>query len=102
MNKFVKALIAFVSLIAALAALAFWLAFFSVRPPLTTDPITLAGDGSLINYCELPLLDGSAKQAAEIAKGNTPGCGYKHFPLPILAQCTEPLVEGAADIRGLW
>jgi hypothetical protein len=24
------------------------------------------------------------------------------FPLPILAQCIEPLVVGADDIRGLW
>jgi hypothetical protein len=40
--------------------------------------------------------------AADIPKGNTPGCGYSHFPLPILAECTEPLVEGAGDIRGLW
>ena len=40
--------------------------------------------------------------AADIPKGNTPGCGYSHFPLPILAQCTEPLTEGADDIRGLW
>ncbi len=76
--------------------------FFSSRPPLTTDPETLAGDGSIINYCELPVLDGSGKMAADIPKGNTPGCSYRHFPLPILAECTEPLVEGAADIRGLW
>ena len=40
--------------------------------------------------------------AADIPKGNTPGCAYDHFPLPILAECTEPLPEGAADIRGLW
>ena len=102
MNKFLKPLIALVGLLAALAAVAFWLVFFSARPPLTTDPAALAGDGSLVDYCRLPLLDGSGKKAAEIAKGNTPGCGYKNFPLPILAQCTEPLVEGAADIRGLW
>ena len=31
---------------------------FIGRPPLTTDPETLAGDGSSINYCELPVLDG--------------------------------------------
>lgn len=80
----------------------FWLAYFSARPPLTIDPETLAGDGSTINYCEMPVLDGSGKRAAEIAKGNTPGCGYDHFPLPILTDCTEPLVEGADDIRGLW
>lgn len=85
---------------AALAA--FWLAFFSARPPLTTDPATLAGDGSTINYCALPELDGSGKRAADIPKGNTPGCRYAHFPLPILAACTEPLAAGATDIRGLW
>ncbi len=91
--------------LAALAALVlglFWLAFLSPRPPLTTDPATLAGDGSVLDYCELPELDGSGKRAAEIPKGNTPGCGYDHFPLPILAACTEPLVDGAEDLRGLW
>jgi len=81
---------------------AFWQAFLSSRPALTTDPATLAGDGSAIDYCELPVLDGRGKMAADIPKGNTPGCSYKHFPLPILAECTEPLVEDAADIRGLW
>jgi len=81
---------------------AFWQLFFSARPPLTTDPATLAGDGSVVDYCKLPELDGRAKLAADIPKGNTPGCGYDHFPLPILAECTEPLTEQAADIRGLW
>ncbi|MCX2980904.1 hypothetical protein EYC98_08510 [Halieaceae bacterium IMCC14734] len=82
--------------------LIFWLGFLSARPPLTTDPAALAGDGSVLNYCELPQLDGSGKQAEDIAKGNTPGCAYSHFPLPILAECTEPLPAGAEDIRGLW
>jgi hypothetical protein len=81
---------------------AFWQLYFSSRPPLTTDPATLAGDGSSINYCELPVLDGRGKMAKDIAKGNTPGCGYDHFPMPVLAECTEPLPEGVADIRGLW
>ena len=36
-------------------------AFFSARPALTTDPATLAGDGSTIDYCDLPVLDGSGK-----------------------------------------
>ncbi len=76
--------------------------FFWPRPPLMTDPAILAGDGSLLNYCALPELDGSGKTAAEIPKGNTPGCSYSHFPLPILADCTEPLADGADDIRGLW
>ena len=86
----------------ALVATAFWQLFFSSRPALTIDPATLAGDGSTINYCDFPNLDGSGKSAADIPKGNTPGCSYSHFPLPILAGCTEPLAEGASDIRGLW
>jgi hypothetical protein len=81
---------------------AFWLVYLSPRPPLTIDPATLAGDGSVMDYCELPALDGSGKLAADIPKGNTPGCSYTHFPLPILRECTEPLSAGAADIRGLW
>ena len=79
-----------------------WLAFFSSRPPLTMDPAILAGDGSTVNYCDLPVLDNSAKLAADIPKGNTPGCAYDHFPLPILQECTESLPANAADIRGLW
>lgn len=80
----------------------FWLAFFSARPPLMLDPAILEGDGSVIDYCALPQLSGQGKTAAEIPKGNTPGCGYNHFPLPILAGCTEPLPEDADDLRGLW
>ena len=79
-----------------------WLGWLSPRPPLLTDPATLAGDGSTLNYCELPALDGSGLRAADIPKGNTPGCGYDYFPLPILAACTEPLPAEADDIRGLW
>ncbi len=88
--------------LAACFLLALWALFFSPRPPVTTDPATLAGDGSTIDYCELPTLDGSGKFARDIPKGNTPGCSYAHFPLPILAECTEPLAAGADDIRGLW
>ncbi len=97
-----KLLVFFVVLPLCLLLFLFWLGLLSARPPLTTDPATLAGDGSVLNYCELPALDGGGKMAAEIPKGNTPGCGYSHFPLPILAQCTEPLSESADDIRGLW
>lgn len=80
----------------------FWLAYLSPRPPLTIDPETLAGDGSALNYCELPELDGEGLMAKDIPKGNTPGCAYDHFPLPVLRDCSEPLTEGADDIRGLW
>ena len=67
-----------------------------------TDPATLDGYGAALNYCELPALDGSGKRAIDIAKVNRPGCGYDHFPLPILAGCTEPLPPQADDIRDLW
>ena len=97
-----KWMIRLITAIGLLATAIFWQLYFSERPPLTNDPATLAGDGSAVDYCELPILDGRGKMAADIAKGNTPGCGYDHFPLPILADCTEPLPEGAADIRGLW
>ncbi|MGB0922132.1 MAG: hypothetical protein ACPG1C_12545 [Alphaproteobacteria bacterium] len=98
MRFLLRAIIALILLF----VVAIWGVFFSDRPPLMTDPATLAGDGSTINYCRKPVLDGSGKAARDIPKGNTPGCGYDHFPLPILAECTEPLPEGADDIRGLW
>jgi hypothetical protein len=97
-----KALLVTSFVIFAIGLLGFWALFFSPRPPLTIDPDVLAGDGSVLNYCEMPVLDGSGKMAEDIPKGNTPGCRYDHFPLPILAECTEPLVTGADDIRGLW
>ena len=80
----------------------FWLAYCSPRPANMTDPAVLAGDGSKVDYCALPELDGSGLMAVDIPKGNTPGCAYEQFPMPILADCTEPLVDGAQDIRGLW
>ena len=47
---------------------AFCVLFLSPRSPVTTDPATLAGDGSLVNYCDLPKLDGNGKMAANIPK----------------------------------
>ncbi len=41
--------------------------------------------------------------ADEIPVAHTPPGGYgERFPEPVLAGCTEPLVEGAPDLRGLW
>ena len=92
----------FMATLTALVVGLFCFAFLSPRPPLTLDAATLAGDGSTLNYCELPTLDDSGLRAADIPKGNTPGCSYAHFPLPILRACTEPLPANAADLRGLW
>lgn len=102
MQRLPKLLLRTSAVLALVFLATFLLLYFSPRPPLTIDPATLAGDGSTINYCELPVLDGSGKRAIDIPKGNTPGCSYTHFPLPILRECTEPLTAGADDIRGLW
>jgi hypothetical protein len=41
--------------------------------------------------------------ANDIPVAHTPPGGYgAAFPEPVLAACTEPLVEGAPDLRGLW
>lgn len=48
---------------------------------------------------------GSAKglTADEIPVAHTPPGGFGDaFPEPVLARCTEPLVAGAPDLRGLW
>lgn len=41
--------------------------------------------------------------ADQIAVAHTPPGGYgADFPAPVLADCTEPLVDGAPDLRGMW
>ncbi|MEM7018685.1 MAG: hypothetical protein AAF512_15255 [Pseudomonadota bacterium] len=77
-------------------------AFGWPRPADTTDPAIFLQDGRTVNYCELPELDGSGKSADEIPKAYTPGCSYEQIPMPILAECTEPLAQGVVDMRGLW
>ena len=42
-------------------------------------------------------------QADEIPVAHTPPGGYgPEMPPPVLAGCTEPLVAGAPDMRGVW
>ena len=77
-------------------------AFVAPRPLDTTDPSIFLKDGKTVNYCDLPELDGSGKSADDIPKAYTPGCGFSRIPMPILANCTEPLAEGVVDMRGLW
>lgn len=38
----------------------------------------------------------------EIPVAFTPAGGWTELPAPILAGCTDPLVEGAPDLRGWW
>ena len=41
--------------------------------------------------------------SSEIPVVHTPPGGYgATFPQPILGDCTEPLVAGAPDLRGIW
>ena len=102
LGRAIKLMVSLALFILAMVVVIFWLLFFSGRPVNQIEPATLTGDGSVLDYCELPILDSSGKLAIDIPKGNTPGCSYEHFPLPILRDCTEPLPQGADDIRGLW
>jgi hypothetical protein len=43
------------------------------------------------------------RRAGDIPVAYTPRGGYgASFPQPILARCSEPLVAGAPDLRGMW
>ena len=75
---------------------------FWPRPEDLTPAHVFKGDAHAIDYCDLPVLDGSGLMADDIPQGHTPGCGYEKFPMPILAGCSEPLPDGTADFRGLW
>ena len=56
---------------------------FSERPPNLTEPNTLAGDGSLINYCDLPEVSGEglhAQEGAHLRRGRRGG-GARTAPM---------------------
>jgi len=89
-------------LIAVLVGALLVYAFALPRPADTTDPLIFLADGGALDYCQLPDLDSSSKTADEIPKAYTPGCNYTRVPMPILAECTEPLAEGVVDVWGLW
>lgn len=91
-----------VAVLVSLPICLFPLVWLAPRPADTTPEWVFDGDGTDIDYCELPVLDGSGLAAKDIPQAFTPGCGYTVFPRPILQGCTEPLPEGAQDIRGLW
>ena len=76
--------------------------FLYPRPADTTEARVFAADGAEVNYCDLPELTGDGLLAANIPKAFTPGCGWTRWPMPVLAQCSEPLADGVQDLRGLW
>lgn len=50
----------------------------------------------------LPSVPGETRRAGEIPVAHTPPGGYgAMLPGPVLAGCSEPLVAGAPDLRGL-
>ncbi len=92
----------FLAGVALVVAVLLSYAFLMPRPLDTTDKSIFEGNGRDVDYCALPVLDGSGKSANDIPKAYTPGCTLEDVPLPILAECTEPLVPGVVDMRGLW
>lgn len=92
----------FLGILLLIPCILFLALVFYPRPIDETPAWVFEGDARTIDYCDLPTLDGSGLLAADIPQGHTPECGWKIFPQPILRDCTEPLPEGAEDLRGLW
>lgn len=87
----------------AVPVVLFVVAFFLwPRPADTTEARVFEGDARLVDHCDLPVLDGRGRTAREIPKAYTPGCSWSEFPMPVLADCGEPLAPGVVDMRGLW
>lgn len=51
-----------------------------------------------------PSREAATRKAADIPVAKTPAAGWQgsDWPAPVLADCDEPLVEGAPDLRGVW
>lgn len=64
-----------------------------------TGSAPLAGEGT--PSTSPPATDvGGTADAIPVA--HTPSGGWTTMPAPVLAGCTEPLVAGAPDLRGMW
>ena len=70
-----KILIA-ISVLISIPVLLFFTAWLYPRHVDTTPPWVFESDGSELNYCDLPELDGSGLKANDIPRAYTPGCGY--------------------------
>ena len=69
----------------AVVAVIVWLLFFSDRPENQIDPFTLAGDGSALNYCELPPLMAAANWLWIFRREIRPGAPTSTFRYPFCA-----------------
>lgn len=69
----------------------------STEPKLECPPISDADASNTSTTA------GRAVSVNDIPVAHTPPSGYgDKFPKPVLATCTEPIVKGAPDLRGLW
>jgi hypothetical protein len=60
------------------------------QPAPTTEPApTTKGDVAEVTADDIPI-------------SYTPTGGWTEMPPPVLATCTEPLADGAVDMRGTW
>jgi hypothetical protein len=83
-----------------------------VKDLLTIGTRRLAGRclAAALTACSPDAVDAPARARApgevlaeDIPVAKTPPGGYgQSFPPPVLARCTEPLVAGAPDLRGVW
>lgn len=79
---------------------------------LATAPVTTAPVDTVLSTESAPSsteseATGTTSSAVEVSADDipvayTPTGGWTEMPLPVLAACTEPLVDGAVDMRGTW
>jgi hypothetical protein len=68
-----------------------------------SDPGTEAAAGGASTTPTSPSTTAAALSADDIPVAHTPEGGWHGaMPAPILAACTEPLVDGAPELGGLW
>ncbi len=72
---------------------------------MISRPYMLAGAFAALAFGAMAAPAGKPVLASDIPVAHTPpgpnGWG-RTFPAPVLATCTEPLVSGAPDLRGIW
>ena len=97
-----KVLVSAALLLLLLAGAGSYFRYLEPRPEDTTASRVYGEDPYAVDYCQKPALDGSGLNADDIPKAYTPSCEVDQWPAPVLAGCTEPLPDGATDLRGLW
>jgi hypothetical protein len=65
---------------------------------------TLGGENppEIGHVCSLSAAPAPYVRATDPRVAHTPTGGWTELPSPVLAACTEPIVDGAPDLRGTW